>query len=101
MTDPYVIEFTADELSVADQWHGGLSSMLYAIASTGALRRGSIRPRYCETDAEWFIHIAERLADEADAVAVMARKFDEDEDIEVLTRIAAKARMAAEKVRGS
>lgn len=99
MSDKYTIEFDADELSVAEQWHGGQSSMLYAIASTGALKRGMLRPHGLTTDAEWFIHIAERLADEADEVARMARKFNEDDDIEVLTRIAAKARMAAEKAR--
>lgn len=99
MTDPYVIEFDADELTVAEQWHGGQSSMLYAIASTGALRRGSIRPRYCETDAEWFAYLASRLAEEAESLIAVAQKFGEANDVPVLERIAAKARAAAEAVR--
>ncbi len=39
------IEFEPEELSVAEQWHGGQSSMLYAIASTGSLKRGVERCR--------------------------------------------------------
>lgn len=100
MIDPFILNFDDDELEIAQAWHGGQSSMLYAIASTGALKRGSIRPREVKTDAEWFAHIADALAEEADHVAVMARKFNEHDDIAVLERIAFKAREAAAKARG-
>jgi len=42
---------TSAELELASAWHGGQSSMLYAVASTGALSRGTIRAG--RSDAEW------------------------------------------------
>jgi hypothetical protein len=42
-------------------WHGGQASMLYAVASTGALSLGSIMPHKCETEHEWRHDLAERL----------------------------------------
>jgi hypothetical protein len=70
------IEFEDDELRAASNWHGGQSSMLYAIASTGSLRCGTIRPRHIDangypavemTDEEWFRDLCERLESEAES----------------------------------
>lgn len=91
------IEFEPEELAAAEQWHGGQSSMLYAIASTGALSRGSerFRPhvdcgcnhgwetpsepcRKCRgakmTDAQWLAHLAGKLESEAEECAENARE---------------------------
>jgi sugar-specific transcriptional regulator TrmB len=52
--------------------------MLYAITSTGSLRRGTIRPRHPEggqmTDEEWIVDLAERLEGEAESAARDAAK---------------------------
>lgn len=72
------IIFDDEELEAATHWYGGQGSMLYAVASTGALRRGTIRPRHEEgrpmTDEEWMIDLAERLESEAEDSAREAAK---------------------------
>jgi hypothetical protein len=70
MTDE--IYFDDDEINAANSWHGGGGSMLYAIASTGALRPGTHRPRVDGremADDEWMRHLAEKLEDEANDAA--------------------------------
>lgn len=57
---------TADERRLATDWHGGQTSMLYAVASTGVLSRGSEGYRRGRTDEEWS---ADLLADLAGEVA--------------------------------
>ncbi len=99
------VEFEPEEIDVAEQWHGGQDSMLYALASTGSLRRGpeqcrprvdcdecagsgwvgpSERCRACRdrrmTDAQWLAHIADRLAYEADSCCRRARRRHMHED---------------------
>ena len=73
-----VIDFDDEEIEAASHWYGGQGSMLYAITSTGALSRGTIRPRHHEgglmTDEEWIIDLAERLESEAAAAARDAAK---------------------------
>jgi len=118
------IEFDPDELDVAAQWHGGQASMMYAVASTGALRRGveRCRPRVdCDacggrgwlrgarmTDAQWLAYLAGKLASEASECAEDARKrCDEDQPGEmaehamVLDGIAAKCLEAIERLGGA
>ena len=71
------IFFDDDELEAASHWYGGMGSMLYAIASTGALKRGSHRPRNDDgspmTDDEWLADLAGRLEAEAGFAARDAR----------------------------
>jgi Family of unknown function (DUF6496) len=73
-----VIDFDEDEIEAAGHWYGGQGSMLYAITSTGALSRGTIRPRHPEgglmTDEEWIVDLAERLEGEAEEAARDAAK---------------------------
>ena len=73
-----VIDFDDEEIEAASHWYGGQGSMLYAIVSTGSLRRGTIRPRAHEgglmTDEEWIVDLAERLESEADDAAKDAAK---------------------------
>jgi hypothetical protein len=99
------IEFDYEELEAAEHWHGGQSSMLYAISSTGSLSRGTIRPRNDDgepmTDKEWMADLASRLdteaslcAREAIAQAKKARGKEREEllaDADALQSIAAKA----------
>jgi len=112
------IDFESDEIEAASRWHGGQSSMLYAVASTGALSRGTIRRRTeCDvcggfkwecpkcfghgqpmTDDQWLVDLAEDLEHEAEAAAAAARELDDDddaeEDAEALDAIAEKCRAA-------
>jgi len=67
-TKPDHLELSGEEVDAAISWHGGQSSMLYAVASTGALSRGTIRPYGDDgplTDDEWICHLASNLAWEA------------------------------------
>lgn len=67
------IDFNDEEIEAAGHWYGGQGSMLYAITSTGALKRGTIRPRHDDgtpmTDEEWIVDLAERLESEAEEAA--------------------------------
>ena len=73
-----VIDFDDEEIEAAGHWYGGQGSMLYAITSTGSLRRGTIRPRHDDgtpmTDDEWIVDLAERLEGEAEDAARDAKK---------------------------
>ena len=73
------ILFDDEELDAASHWFGGQGSMLYAIVSTGALSRGTIRPRNEDgspmTDEEWMADLAGRLEVEAEEAARDARKM--------------------------
>lgn len=111
------IEFDQDELDAATSWHGGQSSMLYAISSTGSLKRGTerCRPRvdcdacgqfsyrgtWCTTchgakmtDAQWLAYLARKLESEAEECAEHARErigasHEEDEPGEMECHVAA------------
>lgn len=87
----FSIEFDDDELQAAMDWHSGMSSMLYAIASTGALRLGTRRPDPSMTDAEWMQDLAYRLAAEAEESADAALEDDNQDQVEALLSIAHKA----------
>ncbi len=88
-----IIELEPEEIAACEAWHGGMSSMLYACASTGALSCGSVRPRVRDgrytildprshyrpmTDLEWQRDLVERLESEAGSDAVSARERAED-----------------------
>jgi hypothetical protein len=45
-------------------WHGGQSSMFYAVSSSNGLYRGNIRPANCETEKEWDLHLWQTLSKE-------------------------------------
>ncbi|HTS03416.1 MAG TPA: hypothetical protein VMN04_12900 [Thermoanaerobaculia bacterium] len=104
------IYFDEDELEAASHWYDGQGSMLYAIVSTGALSRGSIRPRHDDgspmTDEEWMTDLAGRLEWEASRAAREAAKMAKKargkerkellDDEDALLRIADKAALRAE-----
>lgn len=102
----YEIDFDDQQVGAAVNWHGGQGSMLYAVASTGALRLGTRRPRGVDNDREWFIYLANELEDEASKASQDASRQawdtpDEDERTElreeaaILESIARDARDAA------
>lgn len=93
------LEFDDDELRVAMEWHGGMRSMLYAVASTGTLRIGTRRPDPAMTDAEWLQDLAWRLSTEAERCAEEAEERS-PEDVEHLLSIARKADHLAESLEG-
>ncbi len=93
-----IIELNDDEINAAQAWHGGQSSMLYAVASTGALSLGTVRPRERDehdrfvplSDLAWKRSLVERLEGEASSDADTARErvatddFDDGEDADEL-----------------
>ncbi len=72
-----MFEFTASEVFAASSWHSGSCSMLYAVCSTGALKRGTIRPSNDDggpmTDSEWEAYLAARLLGEVEDALESAR----------------------------
>lgn len=48
-------------VAFASQWYDGSDSMLYAIASTGNLTIGSVRPYHVLTDQEWHVYLFDAL----------------------------------------
>lgn len=91
------LEMPPHFVAVAESWHSGQSSMLYAVASTGAVRRGSIRP-YEDgkpmTDYEWMLYLLLDAAGEFGHAATLADR-EHPSDAETLREaeawIAAKA----------
>ena len=70
---------TAEEVALAVDWHGGMASMLYAVASTGALSRGTEGYRGGRTDEEWSADLLADLVREVAEVATLAAAtVDED-----------------------
>lgn len=54
-------------VKLAERWHDGQSSMFYAIASSGRLARGSVRPFGEDrpmTNHEWMHSLLEKLSRE-------------------------------------
>lgn len=77
MALPEQIDFTPEQIEVAGQWYGGQGDILYAVASTGALRRGTQRPTDDEgkpvDDDTWLYILAEALVTAASRTAHQAR----------------------------
>lgn len=110
MKDDAII-FDDEELEAASHWYGGQGSMLYAITSTGALSRGTHRPRNDDgepmTDEEWMAYLAVKLEVEAEEAARDAKKLakkargrEKQEllaDEEALLSIAHKASLVGER----
>lgn len=67
--DKLSISFSSEVIKFAQEWHGGQSSMLYAISSTGALTLGSIRPRGITEDVDHMHVLCDRLESELPAGA--------------------------------
>jgi hypothetical protein len=90
------IEIPAEFASIAANWHGGQASMLYAVASTGSLSRGSIRPQVRDydtgagrqaDDAEWIHGLAETLSSElSDCLHMIDMGNDIDGDRDTIVR---------------
>ena len=81
--NPAIYDPTESELRVATEWHGGQSSMLYAISSTGALSRGTIRSG--RDDAEWSYDLASQLWSELRDILATAGRAGENEDYAVIS----------------
>jgi len=80
-----MIEFDSEAIRAAEHWHGGQSSMLYALASTGALSRGTIRPQSYEhdglaTDDEWIDQLAGDLSMEAERAVKDCLRMESNAD---------------------
>jgi len=75
-----VYEPTGEQLGLAAEWYGGSGSMLYAVASTGMLSTGTVRPSTHDgdwawrpmTDTEWAHDLAWRLWREVREIGPMA-----------------------------
>lgn len=74
MSDRIADRPTNIEVALAKDWHGGQSSMLYAVASRGVLELGTIRPANCSSDDEWKNDLRWLLATELANVYALATK---------------------------
>jgi hypothetical protein len=79
--DRTILEVSPEQLDLANDWHGGQASMLYAIASTGALSRGTVRPYDVGTVAEWNVDLLGRLHGE---LVRTAQEADDHHDSAIL-----------------
>lgn len=64
----------------ASYWYSGSGSMLYAVASTGGLTRGTIRPYYNGqplSDAEWDFYLWDSLRVELEVIKPHIQTFDD------------------------
>jgi hypothetical protein len=81
------IKIPQQYIDLCDGWHGGQDSMLYAIASTGNLTLGSIRPsvydsdRYM-TDEEWYWSLFCDLGAELRQIIRNIEKRDKENEVE-------------------
>lgn len=77
-------------------WSGALDSMTYAIASTGNLSLGSVRPRHFDTRQEWHAGLFSNLEFElADVLAWYEAHDPQESELPTLRRFAAWARQTA------
>ena len=56
-------------VDICTNWHNGISSMMYAVSSTGNIKLGTNRPKSKESDRpmldqEWHIHLWKKLRQE-------------------------------------
>lgn len=70
-------------VELCHDWHGGQSSIMYSISSTGDLTRGSIRPKNDDgdpmTDNEWLSHLYKKLFSELYHLISRLDKNDDDD----------------------
>ncbi len=53
--------FTLEELNLAESWHGGMYTMLYALSSTGNLTPSKLPPRWYENTADRYYSLFNEL----------------------------------------
>jgi hypothetical protein len=66
-------------------WHGGQSSIFYAVSSSNGLYRGNIWPANCETEKEWDLHLWTRLLWEITDCLRLARLDDQPKEVKKLS----------------
>lgn len=87
-------------MSLCHHWHGGQSTNLYAIASTGNLTLGTVRPTDCETDEEWYVNLWDGLDAELSRLVRQVSTNDPDNaDLAVLDRFQRFASQTADRLR--
>lgn len=70
-------------LAIASEWYDGQWSMLYAVASTGSIRLGSVRPIGDDgpmTDADWYRSLLSDLSRELGLVIRAMNGYRHDTD---------------------
>ena len=81
------IEIPQQYFDLCNGWYDGQGSMLYAIASTGNLTLGSIRPRVYDsdrymTDEEWYWSLFSDLGAELRQIIRNIEKQDKENEVE-------------------
>ncbi len=64
-------------VAVCADWHSGSGCVLYAIASTGGLTTGTIRPAGCN-DEEWYLSLWRDLAVDLGYIGLLGRAVLDD-----------------------
>ncbi len=72
------LELPGHIVEVAERWHGGQSSMLYAICSTGGIKRGSVRPERTMSDGEWMLSLLDEASSELRDAACHCEQTDDE-----------------------
>ena len=70
------IEIPAEFRLLCSDWAGGLDCMLRAIASTGGLTLGNMRPEGCDTPEKWYLHLWRDLSSDICHTLHQARRPD-------------------------
>lgn len=101
MTDLIEIDFPTEHVQTCADWHSGLSCMLYAVASTGNVSLGTIRPRKEDgtrmSDREWQVHLWDCLS--CDAWAALRNLDENSPERDRLEALESFADETAEKLR--
>lgn len=88
MTTPInSIKIPQQYIDLCNGWYDGVNSMLYAIASTGKLTLGSIRPRIYDsdrymTDEEWYWSLFSDLGIELRQIIKNIEKRNKQNEVE-------------------
>jgi hypothetical protein len=94
------IEIPFEFVELASHWHDGQDSLLYAIASTGNLTLGTIRPLDCETDEEWYLSLWDSLDCELSRLLKqIERRKDEFDDFDQLLEFQRFAESTSDQLR--
>lgn len=67
-------------IELCSRWCGGQDCMLYAICSTSGFTIGSIRPRCCDTNEQWYYTIWLELSADVAGARRAAEKVCDDYD---------------------
>ena len=61
-------------VAVCAGWYNGMGDLLYAVSSTGNLTTGTLRPRGCDSDEQWYLTLWRELSSDVGRARSAAEK---------------------------